>query len=96
MKVWHAINPTFGMTEQSFPNDYELVAEIDCETADEAFKLTNHIDRPWWENDLKVIKESRSSSVGDIVEIEGKILLCLDLGWKELKKLNAEKSTHLS
>ena len=84
-KVWHAKNPTFGLTEQNFPDDYELVAEVNTDNLEIVFRQTNHIDYPWWENDdVKVIKKSRSTSVGDVVEINGKFWLCETIGFSKL------------
>ena len=83
-QVWHAKNPTFGLTPQSFPNDYELVATVESEDLGEVFRLTNHIDCEWWLNDgVYTHKQSRSTSVGDVVEISGKFFLCEMMGWKE-------------
>lgn len=51
-------------------DNYDRVAKVRCETLDDAYRLTNHIDRPWWENDLvvkTVEREVRSTSIGDII-----------------------------
>lgn len=83
-KVYHATNPTFGTTPQDFPDSYELVAVVECENLGEVFEKTNHIDRPWFENDGVIcVKESRSTSVGDVVELDGKRYLCAPCGWDE-------------
>lgn len=38
---------------------------------DDAFRLTNHIDRAWWESgEVECKKQSRSTSVGDVVVLE--------------------------
>jgi hypothetical protein len=68
-----------------FPLDYECVAMIESTSLEEIFRLTNHIDRPWWENDeVEVRKKGRSTSVGDVVVMpDNKTLyLCLAMGWK--------------
>lgn len=55
-----------------FPKDYELVARVDTHDLDEAYGLTNHIDTAWWENEkVTLFKESRSSSVGDVLRYLG-------------------------
>ena len=48
-----------------------LVAEVDTTDLEYAFKLTNHLDKAWWENDgVRLIgEETRSSSMGDILVI---------------------------
>jgi hypothetical protein len=88
--VYHAINPTFGMgTKQpSFPEEYELVAEVDGDSIDDAFRYTNHIDCPWWENwNVALVKESRSTSVGDVVvrADTGEAWLCEPTGWSSVE-----------
>lgn len=85
-KVFHQKQPTFGMTTQLFPDDYELVAELDEEcTLEAAFRYTNTIDCPWWDYEgvlgMIVHKRTRSTSVGDVVEVAGKAYLCENAGW---------------
>lgn len=89
-QVFHAIRPTFGFSaclglpEPQFPVDFELVAEVDTDNVDEAFRLTNHIDQSWYENEgVKTIKKSRSTSVGDIVVVSGSAYRCMPLGWEK-------------
>lgn len=66
-------------------DDYKLVAEVECDALGETFELTNHIHQEWWKNDgVKLINESRSTSVGDVVVDEnGTVYLCESVGWKE-------------
>jgi hypothetical protein len=68
-------------------DDYQLVALVDCNAVGETFELTNHIDTEWWNNEaVTLIKESRSTSVGDLVEDEnGKLWLCAMIGWEEVR-----------
>lgn len=85
IKVWHAKNPTFGLTEQSFPADYELVAYVETNDREKAFELTNHIDCEWWKNEgVKCLKKTRSTSVGDVLEMQGQLFRCESAGWVEL------------
>jgi hypothetical protein len=91
MQVWHAKQPTFGMgPTPAWPDDYELVAEVECDTPGEAFRLTNHIDRAWWKNPgVQVVGEPRhrSTSVGDVVEIvDGDVLRVAGLGWEPVQE----------
>lgn len=45
-----------------------LVAEVECENLEEAFRLTNHIDQDWWNNpEIRTYYRSRSTSVGDLI-----------------------------
>jgi hypothetical protein len=87
--VYHAIKPTFGLpnlAENKFPEDYELVAKVDTNSVEKAYELTNHIDCEWWENEgVELVKQSRSTSVGDVIEIEGKLHRCEMMGWKEIQ-----------
>ena len=95
--VFHAINPSFGLVSLEsknphiFPKDFEKVAEVEVDSADsldtvdEIFRLTNHIEGPWWENsEVTWHKErSRSTSVGDVIVTETGIkYLCEGKGWK--------------
>jgi len=73
-----------------FPHDFETVAIVATESEDHAFRLTNHVDSPWWENPLVVRykPESRSTSVGDVMmllELDGvRFLRCAPAGWEEM------------
>lgn len=66
--------------------EYTLVAEVFASSLEEVFELTNHIHHPWWENKkVKCIKQSRSTSVGDIVITPGgQHYKCEAVGWKEI------------
>lgn len=90
--VWHAKHPTFGRTDIPFtPENYEKVAVVQARELDDVFRLTNHIESDWTTN-LQVTpvegrsgKNTRSTSVGDVVEDEkGGQFLCDPVGWKKL------------
>lgn len=74
-EVWHASNPTFGleflfseMPTPEWPDDFHLVAKVRCDDPEEAFRLTQHIDVEWWDNDqVYLVEEGRSTSVGDLI-----------------------------
>jgi len=79
--------PSFGQAPATFPADYEPVAEIDSDSPDVVFQITN----VWPEDEprLHVLKPCRSASVGDIVLTADQHLhLCLPLGWKDLGQYN--------
>jgi hypothetical protein len=89
--VWHAKEPTFGFGEQPvFPEAYKRVAIVNSKGPDEVFRVTNHIDSDWTKNPevaLLMVKQARSTSVGDVVEElrpDGKKFLCDMVGWKEI------------
>lgn len=102
-RVYHDTKPNFGLSEileevgedekikEYFPpfdpTRFELVAYVRIDSVDEAYRLTNNIDCPWWENEgVKVVKKSRSTSVGDvIVSPQGEVYLCKILGWEKLE-----------
>ena len=70
---------------ESFPQDFTLVAEVDTEELGEVFKLTNHIDHAWMDNE-KVTplagREVRSTSVSDVFVTEnGKRHIVDHCGW---------------
>jgi len=91
-KVFHtkswALNANLHFsTDDYVPNkdDYDLVAVVESEQIGDVFRLTNHIDYAWWENEgVELVKESRSTSVGDLAEDKnGKLYLCASVGWEE-------------
>lgn len=69
--VYHKIDPDFWTVPKEMAyRDYNLVARVKCETLNDAFRLTNHIDDDWSMNTEVVwFKEpvSRSTSVGDVI-----------------------------
>lgn len=88
MKIYHAKNPTFGIGGHPEFNEenFELVAEVFGKSLSDAFRLTNNIDKPWSKNKgVKVIKESRSTSVGDVVKLGNELHRCEMAGWSKIK-----------
>jgi hypothetical protein len=94
-KVYHSTNWALN-TKLHFDTDgyapvksnYELVATVHCLDINQASMFTNHIDKAWFDHlNVDVVKESRSTSVGDLVEDEDGILWLCDawVGWKEVK-----------
>lgn len=86
-KVW-ALNSLlhFNIDEyKPYADDYDLVAEVECDALGETFGLTNHIDYEWWENEgVTLFKESRSTSVGDVVVDENDdVHICASVGWEK-------------
>jgi len=102
IQVAHAVKPTFGFPTDKrpdpvYPDDYRTAAIVvwdddltETENLDRAFRLTNHIDRPWWENpDVTaagpVPLKHRSTSVGDVLGLpNGKFYRVAALGWEEI------------
>jgi hypothetical protein len=92
-KVYQARRPNFLVGPPlTFPDDFELVAEVDAELA-EVFRLTNTIDRPWFESaDSRLMVRKapcRSTSMGDVVvDAHGNVHLCVKVGWKRIGQLS--------
>jgi tRNA A58 N-methylase Trm61 len=65
---------------------YKFVATVDCDTLNQAFKLTNSIDCYWGDNEGVVgLSKCRSTCVGDIIEDNtGKRFLVAMFGFEEL------------
>jgi len=62
-----------------------LVAEVETDSLNEAYQLTNHIDKVWYENHgVKTFLKSRSTSVGDILRLNGKQYLVATCGFIEI------------
>jgi hypothetical protein len=93
-KVYHRNNPTFWDNEEKMVNikDFTFVAEVDTDSYGDVFRLTNHIDTEWWNNEeVTLIKESRSTSVGDlVVDADGKAHLCCSVGWSDVYAIGLE------
>jgi hypothetical protein len=51
--------------------DCVVVAELECASIEDAFTLTNTVEKPWWENENVNVKfggdACRSTSVGDVI-----------------------------
>lgn len=71
--------------EASWPFEYRLVAYVSTDDVETAYELTNHVQRPWWENDgvERVGPETRSTSTGDVVVIGNIAFKCESCGWSE-------------
>ncbi len=80
-------NVTFCSNPLPLPENLVLVAEVDG-NLETAFRETNSCEEAWYECDspiLKVIKEARSTSVGDIMELDGKVYVVASVGFTELE-----------
>jgi hypothetical protein len=95
--VWHANNPTWRTEDSPVwdARNYTMVAIIDPNESgepvslDDAYRLTNHIDRAWWENEgvNRVGSEPRrSTSVGDVIFRNGTPYRVASFGFDEIRK----------
>lgn len=81
VQVFHKGN--FGFVKVA---DVECSIGLSIDALEEAFRSTNHIEWPWWENDNvtngKVM--SRSSMVGDrfVIPSRNETWVCKLSGWK--------------
>jgi hypothetical protein len=88
LQVFHDKKSNWGRPHNEFCEDnFDLVAEVElpADQFQRVFEVTNHIDRAWWENpEVTCIKESRSTSVGDVVvDEDGKRFRCESSGWSQ-------------
>lgn len=97
-EVWHAKPDKikFGMGPRPvWPDDYDRVAVVHCDTKERVFHDTNHITHPWQNNDSIHWHRSdseRSTSVDDVI-IEhppGVAYRCEMVGWEELGSVDEE------
>jgi len=83
VEVYHAKEPNFGFKlahfpDPKWPDEFTLVAEINSprnnpfDALDDAYFLTNSIDKPWWEHKSvhAVVDRARSTSVGDVIIVD--------------------------
>lgn len=76
--------------DRDFTKVAEVVVEVyndDTRSLEEAYKLTNHLDKEWWKNEeVTMISQSRSTSVGDIIEMDGMFYAVDICGFKLINK----------
>lgn len=66
-----------------FPSDNIDITKSDDDVLDHVFRECNHVNGNEWIDG----KELRSLSVGDMVEINGTLYVCCNVGWKRLREL---------
>jgi hypothetical protein len=80
----------FDMAKTAFEGDcYKLVAEIDADNLEYAWRYTQHLDEAWNEDPATGIKPTgegpfRSSAVGDLIEKDGEFFYVHSFGFKAL------------
>ena len=82
--------PHFNSADQAqfaligFPK-FHLVAEVSTDSLADAFHLTNSIEAHWSVNQsVKALLVSRSTSVGDVLEQDGKFFVVASFGFVEI------------
>ena len=86
-KVYHAKEMVSTLEPEFTLANYYEVATVECDGLDDAYRLTNHIDKDWTLNRgiLSCNATCRSTSVGDVVvEVDGKAFRCKRFGWDEV------------
>jgi|PlaIllAssembly_1097288.scaffolds.fasta_scaffold00152_7 hypothetical protein len=87
-RVFHSLKTGFGFEPATFPEDFRHVADVRAYEIGAVFQLTNHIDRPWTENEEVLIpsgvnpRELRSTSVGDLVQDGNKLFAVAPCGFR--------------
>lgn len=72
-----------------WPGDYDHVASVEGESLEDAFELTNTIERAWYTNEGVTGRFDgggcRSTSVGDVIVLEnGETWKCANFGWDRI------------
>jgi hypothetical protein len=95
-----AINGNFFAEELAI-SEYNRIADIECDSLDEVFALSQNIGSSWLDNKevtaiyskyKEVKKEARSVSVGDLIHSEelDKYYIVEDFGFGEVKIVNGK------
>lgn len=100
MKVFHSNKLWIPFLDENpqFPNEYKFVADVVCETLDEAYALTQNITSPWVMNRevSSPMLQCRSTSAGDvIVDNDNEFWIVDYMGFKKLE-LNIETALHVA
>ena len=92
VKVYHANNPTFGMGDApKFPEEFTHVADVELpdlnDAQDVAYRLTNHIDTDWRENEevTALSDKARSTSVGDVIQVGNEFFMVGMMGFEKIE-----------
>lgn len=84
-------NKNFHDYRKGTPNaaDLSLVAEVNTDNLNTAYRDTNTIDQYWWENQGVTRKFEgegcRSTSVGDVMEKDGEFFVVAMCGFEKLE-----------
>ena len=103
LEVYHANEPNFGfdnlLPAPVWPDGFTKVAELELPSdephmlLETAYQLTNTIDSPWYQNAgfpfMSHAAKARSTSVGDMIVMDGKRFICASCGWNEVSPEDA-------
>ena len=109
-RLYHAIQPNFGMGPRpAFPSGYMHVADVRVHADDgrlqkaleDVWVMTQHLDAPWprpMDRHLITLhadgRTLRSTSMGDIAELDGRYYEAVSLGWKDITDEIRRESAH--
>lgn len=67
-------------------NKYKLVAEVDANDLDKVYAYTQNIDSSWTKHPIisTNLPECRSTSVGDIISVDGQLHMIDMVGFKNV------------
>ena len=98
VKVYHNKRTDFfrGNPEDAkHITEQDLVAIVKGDDLDDAYRLTNHIDEEWWKNrEVECVKRSRSTSVGDFMEVNGEWFIVAPVGFDQVAGPDAYHDEH--
>jgi len=89
--IWMTRGPEhLAMVREHFPS-YKAVAKVQASDLDDAYRLTNTIDGPWWENrGVEFLGSAehgmdgcRSTSIGDVLELDGRKYIVAPMGFTD-------------
>lgn len=89
IEVFHRVNYDPNIVfENEFeikPADYEKVAEIDSDSLEDAWSLTQNNDHDWIKNQhvkyLGKAHDCRSTSIGDVFSVNGQLETVMPMGY---------------
>ena len=86
IKVFHNAKSNF-ISPRFEDEDLELVAEVRDNDLETAYMLTNHIDEAWYDHPNVEChnRQARSTSIGDVMERNGRRYVVDVVGFKEIK-----------
>ena len=89
ISVYHKIKSDYFTAAKKFvAQEFTLVAKVDTDDLEEAYRLTNTINCSWWENEgvEAIITKTRSTSVGDVMldHKDGKFHAVAGCGFAEI------------
>lgn len=86
IRVYHVKSPTFFERALKL-SEVVLVAEVNTNNLDDAYRLTNNIDSGWHANsEVKYLGPPdgcRSTSMGDVLELDGKFHVVAMIGFDD-------------